>query len=70
MHLFVGVAMVRAPSRDRGRHGLRQLYRRCAVAAGVSLRWRLGAGATPISALGCSAYWRRCHSSLRCGDAH
>ena len=31
------VAMVRAPSRDRGQHrSLRQLYRRCAVAAGVA----------------------------------
>src|SRR5262252_3755139 len=51
MHLFIGVgasgdlraadgrhvAMVRAPSRDRGQHrGLGQLYRRCAVAAGVA----------------------------------
>ena len=64
------VALVSAPPRHRGRAGgFRQLYRRCAVSAVLQHAMATVGWRQPISASGGSAYWRRCPSSLRCGDS-
>src|SRR6516162_7098113 len=83
MHLFIGVGasatfgplmadMSQWFVRHRGSRSASQppatISAVCCGRRCCSMRWRPGAGATPIWALGCSAHWRRCRSSLRCDE--